>query len=341
MEKILIIKLDALGDVLRTTCILSGLSQKNPSANIDWLTSPQAASLITNNPFVHNIVNPDHFSTNDLPNTQYDLVINLDDAQIACKIASQVKTKRLFGAYSRDGTRQYTSDSAKWFDMSLISCFSKEEADRKKKNNRRTYPSLLFEMLDIPMGKPYLTIPDKELSFARSFAHSNISHDKPIIGLNTGAGPRWRYKQLSETRTVILVNNLVQSLDSNVLLFGGPDEASRNRSIIRSSNYKVIDTGNNNTLIEFCALVGLCDLLITSDSLALHVAAALGIPTIVFFGPTSADEIELFSPGAKIVPEMDCICCYKHDCNFHPTCMDNISIQEITENARNIIYSTR
>ncbi len=58
----------------------------------------------------------------------------------------------------------------------------------------------------------------------------------------------------------------------------------------------------------------------TSDSLAVHVAAARKVPAVVLFGPTSSHEIELYGRGAKIAPEMDCLCCYLPVCDEVPHC---------------------
>lgn len=158
-----------------------------------------------------------------------------------------------------------------------------------------------------------------------------------MIGLNTGAGTRWRYKQLSLEKTAALIDLLNDSLSATLVLFGGKNEHERNQKINNLTNDIAIDSGHHNTLLQFSALIERCDLLITSDSLALHVASCLSIPVIVFFGPTSKQEIQLSSPGTKLAPKMDCLCCYKRDCDVRPTCMDNISIGEILNSAKNLL----
>ena len=331
MTTILIIKIGALGDVLRTTCILPGLHKKYPDVHITWFTSPEAKNLILYNPLIQKVLNRNDLLSSEALGTQndYDLVINLDDDSWACDFAASFPIDRLIGAYSTNGTRSYTDNSTKWFDMSLISRYGKKKADWLKKQNRRTYPSLLFDILDLSPERPTLSIPDRERSFAKNFSAHYLPNNRPVVGLSTGAGIRWRYKQLSAGKTAELINQLDDSLNANFVLFGGPKEADRNRLILQLCNNKAVNAGHKNTLLEFSALIQLCDLLITSDSLALHIASCLGVPIVAFFGPTSASEIEFFNPGVKIVPKMDCICCYKRDCDIRPTCMDNISIQEV------------
>ena len=81
---------------------------------------------------------------------------------------------------------------------------------------------------------------------------------------------------------------------------------------------KIIDAGCNNSLMEFASLVNLCNVLVTSDSLALHIGTALKKKVVAFFCPTSPNEIELYSRGIKLIPKKGCICCYKPKCDIPP-----------------------
>jgi ADP-heptose:LPS heptosyltransferase len=76
---------------------------------------------------------------------------------------------------------------------------------------------------------------------------------------------------------------------------------------------------------HFAALLSHCDVAVTGDTLAMHLALALGKRAVVLFGPTSAAEIELYGLGEKVVPKMECLSCYKTSCDFVPNCMDLIS----------------
>ena len=69
--------------------------------------------------------------------------------------------------------------------------------------------------------------------------------------------------------------------------------------------------------------------LATAISIAMHVALAVGSRVVVLFGPTSSAEIELFGCGGKVVPDMDCLVCYKQECDFVPNCMDLIAVDAV------------
>jgi heptosyltransferase-2 len=85
------------------------------------------------------------------------------------------------------------------------------------------------------------------------------------------------------------------------------------------------------SLRGFIQLVDLCDVVLTGDTLALHVATGLGRRVVAIFGPTSSKEIDLYGRGTKIVPGIDCTCCYKVDCCREPNCMDLVRSETVFE----------
>src|ERR1700690_2535937 len=100
------------------------------------------------------------------------------------------------------------------------------------------------------------------------------------------------------------------------VVFGGPPEVDRNKSIVAgllAAGLSCVNAGNDNALLDFASLIGLCDLLVTSDSLALHIALALEVRVVAFFAPTSAAEIELYGLGEKIASTAPDYCSYRAD----------------------------
>jgi heptosyltransferase-2 len=92
-----------------------------------------------------------------------------------------------------------------------------------------------------------------------------------------------------------------------------------------AANVPLLDPGCDNPVRHFAALLGHCDLAVTGDTLAMHLALAQRVRSVVLFGPTSAAEIDLYGLGEKVVPMMECLSCYKTSCDFVPNCMDLIS----------------
>jgi len=147
----------------------------------------------------------------------------------------------------------------------------------------------------------------------------------PVIGLNTGAGGRWELKQWREDGYLELVERLAKRHPAQFVLLGGPEERERHQRLISRSRVPLIDSGCDNPVRHFAAIVAACSLVFAGDTLAMHLSLALGRRTVVLFGPTSAAEIEMYGLGEKIVPQMDCLVCYKPKCDFVPNCMDVIT----------------
>jgi heptosyltransferase-2 len=329
LSDVLIQKTAALGDVLRTTSILPGLAATVPGARITWLTAPGAVDLVRTHPLVHAVETVDVRDRADveraaarLARTEWTRVISLDDEEPLCALASRLRTAQLSGAFlDARGRRAYTPDVAPWFDMGLLSVHGKAEADRRKVQNTKSHPQIYAEMLGIPMGRPRLELTAEARDFGRGFARRHaLAQRRPVIGLNTGAGGRWTSKQLPVERTVELARYLAERLPAGTtfVVLGGDSEAERNARILdglarAGLGARAVDAGTANPLLDFAAIVGQCDLLITSDSLALHLAVALDVPLVAFFAPTSAAEIELYGLGRKVSSTAPDACSYRTD----------------------------
>lgn len=338
MTPILIIKTAALGDVLRTTSILPGLKERYPGCHITWVTANGATDLVRTHPLVDGVETLDPSSETDaekvasrLAGTRWTRVISLDDELPLCRLASRLDAERLSGAHlNGDGRPAYTPDVGPWFDMGLLSVHGKARADELKVLNQRSHPQIFADMLGVSMGKPRLVLTGEAQAFARGFAERHhLAEGRPLVGLNTGAGGRWVSKQLSVDRTVELGRLVAEARGGRVtfLVFGGPAEATRNQEIVsglQASGLRCVDAGCENGLLDFAGLVGLCDLLVTSDSLALHVALALDVRVVCFFAPTSAAEIELYGLGEKVVSTAPDYCCYRRDADTSTVTPDRI-----------------
>ncbi len=140
---ILIIKLGATGDVVRTTPLLRRLS-----GHITWLTEAKNCLLLEG---LNNDLQCISWEERQRPpDIKYDLIINPEDSREVGIYLNTLKFKQLFGAYvDPENNLRYTGDSRRWFDLSLISSYGRERADRLKFQNRYTYQELIFDSLDL------------------------------------------------------------------------------------------------------------------------------------------------------------------------------------------------
>lgn len=117
---------------------------------------------------------------------------------------------------------------------------------------------------------------------------------------------------------------------------GGPDECEQNKQL--SSKYHFItNTGCDFSALEFAHIVNLCDLIVTCDTFALHVATALTKKIVALFGPTSMNEIHIYNNGIKLMAESECNCYYQHTCKEAVSCMENISSASVLESINKLL----
>lgn len=336
-RRILIIKLASAGDVLRTTVILPALKKRYPESHISWLVKEPAQGLLETNPHIDRILLFNLESMLLLQAEEFDMVISLDKAIEATSIATLIKAGEKYGfGLSAEGKLYSFNKEAEYsFLLGL-------DNDLKFYKNKKTYQELIFDTVNLTYtSERYeLKLDPKAIDFAEMFfKNNNLDKEDLIIGINTGSGKVFANKNLKRDKIIELIELLDRQTDAKIILLGGPLEREVNEYIVNKVNCKIINTGYTHSLKEFAALVNKCSLIITSDTLALHIAVALKKPLVALFGPTVPQEIDLYNLGYKIVSNAECAPCYKNKCDKQLTCMDKINLKEIIKAAKKLITS--
>jgi ADP-heptose:LPS heptosyltransferase len=148
---VLIIKLGASGDVVRTTPLLRRLN-----GSVTWITSAKNGVLLDG--LADNLRYFSWEARARALDISYDLAINLEDTLDVALFLNSAGPAEIFGAYAESSGRLcYTGNSKGWFDLSLISSHGRQEADRLKLLNRQTYQELIFTGLGLRFsGEPYM-----------------------------------------------------------------------------------------------------------------------------------------------------------------------------------------
>lgn len=324
-KRILIVKLDALGDVLRTTCILPSLWKTYGECHVTWVTSCAAADLFIGNPMVQEVLCAESDYVVRLLTREFDIVINPDAAPRSCEIATVARAKERFGfGISPDGSVVALNEAAgQWLAMGAF--------DPLKQSNTKTYQQIVHEICGLdPSGQRIILNLTQEEKADRQLLSATIGlpGTGPVVGVNTGAGKRWEKKKWTMAGFGDLIASILQATDASVVLLGGKDEREENSQIRARFPERVFDP-RPGSLRKFFQAVDLCDVIVTGDTLALHAALGLKKRVVGLFGPTSHNEIDLYGLGVKIVSPIECAVCYKHRCNRKPSCMDLISVDEV------------
>jgi ADP-heptose:LPS heptosyltransferase len=330
--KILIIKLDAIGDVLRTTSILGPLKKKYPDCYIEWCTRQNASDLFKHNSLVDEVITIDDDAFFRIKTEKYDQVINLDTSKISSSIAAMANAETKIGfVLNEKGFVESTSEAANiWLEMSAF--------DNLKRANDKSYQQIMYDILGFsdPIHQPQLFVTNEIVkNISEKLLQSGLNKELKTIGLNVGIGPKWPSKGWPEKNWEQLIINL-SNKNYNLLLLGGPEETERIQKF-KSRFPFLIDTGTKNSVMEFTAIVNECEIVITCDTFALHIATAMGKKLIVLVGPTSAAELYLYEKGVKLTPSSECKCYYKRNCTEKISCMESISPDLVLKEIQKIL----
>lgn len=333
-QKILIVKLGALGDVLRTTPLLPALKTQYPGSHISWLVNSPGEEVLAGNPDLDRILTFDFKNWIQLRPVKFDLLYNLEVDPAAAAVSEELQSDQKFGfGMNRDG-RIYPFNQAagEYLEMSF--------SDLAKKANKKTYLQLIKEICqlneELNFSRPFLALTEASKARAQLLAEEAgfLHFRKPVIGLNLGSGPRWVTKAWNPMHFVQLINLLKQEFSCHILLFSGSQEVKLAEEIYALTSDKTVDTGSHNSLNQFFAFMDLCDVLVAADTLAIHAALALGKRVVALFGPTSYNEIDDFGLLEKVAAPVDCTVCYRNTCDKKPSCMDLISPQTVLEKVK-------
>lgn len=301
--KILIIKLGAAGDVIRTTPLILKIKNLYPSAYIVWLTEhPGLVPQIIDETLIYS--NKNIFW---LLNQKWDIVYNLDKEKGAISILEQIKSSNKYG-FGMDlfGRCQPINNAAN--NKFLTGIF-----DDISKNNKKSYVEEIFEICDFEFSG------EKYILEKPSINPFNLDHSKKIIGLNTGCGSRWPSRLWPNANWITLATLLLKN-SYEVLWLGGADEHDKNLLLQKESGGLYF---GHFEITNFINLMDHCDVVVTQVTMALHIAIGLEKRIILMNNIFNKYEFDLYTLGEIIEPQNPC------GCYFNPVC-EHESMLQIT-----------
>ncbi len=268
---------------------------------VTWVTSEKAAPLLLGNPYIDHLYWIDG-SYEALQGKRFDLVINLEDEPMPAALASGLRKGTLIGAYMGDYGVTYTESAREWFDMSLISKLGKQKADELKLNNRKAYQECVFSMVGHRFqGEKYvLNVPLAKVPVPN------------LVGLEPRAGGVWPMKRWNKYEAL--------------------------KVQLEAAGFKVKCFQQCDRLEEYVNDINECEYIVSGDTLAMHVALALGKGVVAIFTCTSPHEIWDYGRMIKVVSPVWQRYFYRR--SFVPEAADAISVETVC-NAFSILAGSK
>jgi heptosyltransferase-2 len=291
--KIALIKLGADGDVLRTIPLAKSLKEHYPDSKLTWITRGDIATLLKGLPYIDKI----HQASEPLTES-FDRLYNFDIDEEASHLTLTTQAKIKKGFYREAENILAFNLGAEYYVNTIYD-------DMLKKNNKKTYQQMMFDAAELPISSERyeLALTKEDKAFAQEFAKAQGLPSAKCVGIHMGASARWPSKAWAETRIREFIE-ILQQKGYGVLLLGGPNEIERLSLFKQTLQAKGISVAINdprNTKRAFASIVNLCDTIVCSDSLALHVSLGLGKKTLGLFFCTSPDEVEGYGLLTKLV----------------------------------------
>lgn len=324
-KKILIIKLGALGDVIRTTPLVVKYRSLYPNCHITWLThSPDV--LPTDS--INTILKPDAFSLFSIQQSQFDIAINLDKESEACQLLTVVSAVEKYGYSWKDNHISAATPAA---EPKLMTGFF----DSLSQQNTKNYIEEIFDICHLDYKKePYLINKNEQLANDWKLKMNHLAGNKQIIGLNTGCGPRWNTRLLPIETWLELARDLAKKGYFPVFL-GGALEHEKNQELATQSGAYY---PGHFSLEEFIALTDSCELIVTQVSMMMHIATALQKKMVLMNNIFNKHEFELYGRGEIVEPKNGCVCYFGNTCKKgEQSCMHELTVDELTYSVERVL----
>lgn len=340
IERILIVKLSSIGDVVHSLPTLKALRDTYPQAYIAWVVEEKSKDIVVGNPYLDEVIifekerwKKELFKTKGareslrevfnfrklLRKKKFDLAIDLQGLMRSGLIAY------LSGAKYRIGYKDSREMSSLFYNI-------KVSPNSRKPHAVESCLSIVehlgakVEEVEFPIW-----VSKEDENYVESFLkENNCNQEDLLIGLNPGASIP--YKRWEKEKFASLGDILQEKYQAKVILLGSSSDVKLDQEVVSLMKKKPIDAGGKTTIKQLTALIKRCSLFIGNDTGPLHIAVAVRTPVIAIFGP---DNPKRTGPYGKeniiIYKNLSCGPCIRHPTCSDFKCMKLISVEEVLE----------
>ena len=323
--KILVINLDAMGNVLVTTSLLQPLKRKYPESSIYWITLRNAAPLLQNISLIDRVYVWEPESWLVLQQMEFDMVLNADKSQRSCAFTNSLRAKQKLGfGLNKHGQIVPLNKEAQYnYRLGL-------DDELKFRVNRKTVQEIQCEQFRLKYSRDEyaLALSQEELEYCEWYkTQHGLDTGDLVVGFNTGCSELYPNKKMTIGQHVALIEKLSGTSGLKLVLVGGPEDTQRNAEIARAAGNKVLNTPTTEGVRHGLCSINICDVIISGDSFGMHAAIGLKKYVIVWFGVSCPQEIDLYDRGVKLIPGgLECSPCWKRTCPFDLECIKMVDL---------------
>lgn len=329
---ILVIKLSSLGDVILITPTLKALRRKFPRAQIVCLIGEESRIVLQSCPYVDQLIVLDVKNkekgwlalwkfAGKLRRYKFDKIIDLQNNRRSHLLAGL--------SFPRES---YGFDNGKWGFF-----LTHKIKDAKKSLSPLEHQFQILKMLDMAYPKDdsleLWPLEKSRKDVSQLMEEQWLAHGVNIVGINLSASQRWGTKNWPLEHTARLCDALAAQ-GIRVIVTGMEQDRETARQLLTMTRTKPENFVGKTDIMQLAVLIKQCRVYITPDSAPMHIAAAMGVPFIALFGPTSSKR---HVPPAKnymvLERNLKCAPCYRATCRVKThACLHEISPEEVVKN---------
>jgi len=344
-EKVLIINIFGIGDVLFTTPLISNLKANDPDIIIGYLCNRRTVCVLESNPKIDNIFVYERDELMEVyKNSKWAYLKELR------KLFKNIKDQK-YDAVIDVSLNRFTSFLS-WFvgirqrigfNFKNRSFLLNKKIDLIAYEDRHVvdYYLGLLEECHIPVihRKLELFVNQGDRDWTDQFLQDQgVDGNRMLIGLVPGGGESWGkdalYKRWSAENYAKLADKIIENFSVDIILFGGENDRDVCEKVANAMQHKGYLACGKTSITQFGALAHRCALVILNDGGPLHVAVAAGARTMSIFGPVDDLVYGPYPQENQIVIKKDLACrpCYRRfkraHCE-HISCLHDITVDEI------------
>lgn len=334
-DKILIIRLSAIGDVIHVLPALKLLRSHFPESKIAWLVEDKASDILTGHPDIDEVIvfprrkwQREILKINKTLNTlsdiisfykrlrgeHYDLTIDFQ-GNLKSGIMNLITGSGKRVGFGRGYCKEFNYLTTRY-----------QVFPPGKKMHRIDKNLFLLKELGIENGfqRPKLPVFKADKKYISKFIKTDINPSRPIIIIHPGTSKFGSYKQWPPLNYALLADMILDTYKANVVFTWGPYEFGVVKEIVKEMKHKALPACETRSIKQLIELIRHASLFIGGDTGPLHIASILDIPVVGIYGPK---DPEIYGPynGKAIVIKKDVPCspCRKRTCG-DPICMSSI-----------------
>jgi len=345
IERILIVKLSSIGDVVHSLPTLKALRDAYPQAYIAWVVEEKSKDIITDNPLLDEVIifekerwKKELFKTKGTKESLLDVynfakTLREKKFDVAIDLQGLLRSSLIAyfsGAKIRVGYRDSGEMSHIFYNLKVDSNESGIHAV-----DRHLYIAK-FLGANINNVEFPLWISKEERNFAKKvLSEHNISRKDLLIGLNAGASIQ--HNRWDKERFAKLGDILIEKHKANIILFGGKQDVKSVQEIYEMMRNKPINLAGKTTMKQLASIIEYCNLFIGNDTGPLHIAVAMKVPVVAIFGPADPKRTGPYGKQNIVVyKKLSCSPCFRHPTCSDFKCMKLISVEEVLEAAKRL-----